>query len=189
MNIKFPSFKNTECVNLTVCGELKLDKSKKISLLKTTKTMISSYRANNKKAYIRVIAERENSNYYLQIDSALSEFFGKGNTPKTIHNINEVRSFLKKYLGYAIYVFIDATFKTAINNLPSKGLIRTLNAGTKEGNIGVKLTAGTFAISGAPIFKIVWNTYKENKIKNISIRVIAEKSDIIDELYLIRLFK
>lgn len=187
MSIKLPNFNDSKCVIFTACGEVQPTKEKEIPFYKTRKDMVGYYKAGRKNAFIDIMLPSSKSNLHLHIDCVLASNIQKKSIPKATHEISEIQEKIQPYLNNDIEVHITAFYKLLISELPERGLIKSLIVKEKTGDIELKLTSGSFSITGAPIHEVGWKIHESEKI--VSIKIEGFKSDVLDDLYLIRLFQ
>jgi len=181
MQVKLPRFDNTACKNLTVCGTICSGEEGFLKELAKKRTMVARYRTNSGTAYVRVLTPGR-SGKGLHVDCALRDFFPKKKAPTVTHKKAEVIQFLNKAVGTTIDVGIGGAYVLGIHELPERGLIRSLAVGEETGGMKIRLTGGTFSITGAPIKTIRW--WSIEKGKRVMVHLEARRTVKIDETYL-----
>ncbi len=145
--------------------------------------MTARSRVGSCTVYLR-ISSGGKSGKHLHIDFALDSFFPKGEKPKATHKKAEITALLNEAIGATVDVGVIGYFKLPIEELPERGLVRSLYTEQKTGGIAIKLVGGQLTITGAPVRYISWSVIKDGK--KIGLRIEAEKKGIveIDEMYL-----
>ena len=183
MRIELPKFENTSCRILTVCGELKSEQILPVKALPAEKALVARYQTAQGMALLRVWQGGE-SGRHLHIDCALRTFFRGEHVPKATDKKDDVLRILKKVLGAEIDVHIHAAFDVQLVELPEGGLIRSLSTAQKAADISVKLTDGTFLLTGAPVKQIHWRVRHVRQRRRALVRIEAERRTTISESYL-----
>lgn len=186
MLIKLPDFKDTQCVWVRACGQIETEDPYLIEILGKKNTYIASYEAHGKKAFLRVLTGRL-TKQHLHIDCALSTIFNKNHQPKTTNEVDDVISIVSNFIGKKISIGVMGTFELSLNELPEYGLLRSLSTEERTGDISIKLVGGDFEITGAPIQHVKWQI--EDDVNRVKISIDGEKSETIDERYLLNIFE
>jgi hypothetical protein len=180
MSLHLPLFQDQYCTAITACGRIRGD-SISPKLLAKRRVMIASYAVPSGVAYMQILPT-EKSSAHLHIDCVLASCFREGNVPKVTHKMSTLQNLLKHAVGLEIDVVVIGTFVLSLSELPEQGLIRSLFVEQKMGDIAVRLTGGTFSISGAPIKQVRWSIQGKDGKAHVEVR--AETSKRIEENYL-----
>ena len=78
-------------------------------------------------------------------------------------------------------------FSIPFHKLPESGFIRMLSVESKTPKVSMKLTGGTFSVTGAPIQRISWSSAQGDKEIEVRLRSIVKRT--LDEPYLEELFR
>lgn len=170
MEIALPDFKGGHCQLVTACGEL-LGSTAQSKSLRAAKLRVARYRTPLGTALVRAWIVSKDDKRYLHVDCALREYFPKGRVPKVTHTKAEVTRIIERAVGRDIDVNIVGCFKVPMGKLPEGGIIRLLVEEQKTASISMKMTQGTFSLTGAPIKRIDW---RESKDKKRLLHVIIE---------------
>ncbi len=170
MEIVLPEFKGGHCRLVTACGELLGSTAQRKSLRKA-KSKVARYRTPSGTALVRAWIDGKGNTRYLHVDCALREYFPKGSAPKVTHTKAEVTRIIERAVGRDIDVSIVGCFEVPMAKLPEGGIIRLLSEEQKTAGVSMKMTRGTFSLTGAPIKRIDW---RESKDKKRSINVVIE---------------
>ena len=170
MAIALPDFKGGHCQLVTACGEL-LGSTAQSKSLRKAKLQVARYRTSSGTALVRAWIEGKGNTRYLHVDCALREYFPKGLIPKITHKKAEVTRIIERVVGRDIDVSIVGCFEVPMAKLPEGGIIRLLSEEQKTTSISMKMTQGTFSLTGAPIKRIEW---RESKDKKRLLNVIIE---------------
>ncbi len=162
MEIMLPEFKGGYCQLVTACGKLLRNKKQRKSLPKA-KSKVARYRTQSGTALVRAWIKGKGNTRYLHVDCALREYFPKDNVPKATHTKAEVTRIIEHAVGNDIDVSITGCFEIPMTKLPEGAIIRLLSEEQKTASISMKMTKGTFSLTGAPIKRIDWIELKDKK--------------------------
>ena len=162
MEIVLPEFKGGHCRLVTACGELLGSTAQRKSLRKA-KSKVARYRTPSGTALVRAWIGGKGNTRYLHVDCALREYFPKGSAPKVTHTKAEVTRIIERAVGRDIDVSIVGCFEVPMTKLPEGAIIRLLSEEQKTAGISMKMTRGTFSLTGAPIKRIDWRELKDKK--------------------------
>ncbi|GAH18414.1 unnamed protein product, partial [marine sediment metagenome] len=173
----------TYCENLTACGEIQSGSKVLLDLLSKMKMITARSRVGSHTVYLRILSGGK-SGKHLHINFALDSFFPKGEKPKVTHKKAEIMALLNEAIGAKVDVDVIGYFELPIEELPERGLVRSLYTEQKTDGIAIKLVGGKLTITGAPVRYISWSVTKDGK--KIGLRIEAGKKGIveIDEMYL-----
>jgi len=184
MAIRFPSLADTQCKSLTVCGELLTDDTATLQWLRHQKTMQARYGRAGETGYVRIVfAGGRARGRHFHVDVAQREYFGKS-PPALTHKIADVRKAFEHLSEEKIRVGIEGVYYVAREQLPDP-LHAIFAAGGEmhSGEVSVRLTGATFAMSGAPIREIkLWTREQQDEIGLVLSNI--ETSLVINDTYL-----
>ena len=183
MPIKLPPFTDTQCVSLTVCGEVRSEDPRILVSLKEQRTLIASYDAAGKKAHVRVHTGGVKGRH-LHIDCVLSSYFAQSKQPAESNTLEDVLKFLSQFEGSEIDVGIAGSFELDLEALPERGIIRSLSREERTGDIAIRLTGGRLSVTGAPIDTLRWTLTDDER--RILVCVHGNHSEHLDDGYLLR---
>jgi hypothetical protein len=121
------------------------------------------------------------------LDLATSAYFPKGWKPKPTHTWPQIEAQLGRFIGEEIRVRTDAIFSLPVQRLPESGFIRMLSVESQSPKVSMKLTGGTFSVTGAPIQRIAWSS--ERNGKGIEVHLRSTVKATLNETYMEELFR
>ena len=183
MAILLPPFENTSCRILTVCGRIKEAEHPISGVLPAREPAVAAYRAGAQKVYLRVLPGGK-KHTHLHVDCATQGFFPKDRAPKVNTTKDKLLAVLDKAAGLSLDAGICGGFLVPVADLPEQGLIRSLSAEQKTGDLSARLTSGECKIEGAPVGRLSWRI--EDDQKHVFIRIEAGRQEKVDEQYLVR---
>lgn len=186
MKVNLPAFENTRLKFITICGRFERDISKTCQKFLPEKPLIISYRAGHKRAYIKVLPWASKCGG-VHIDCALHECFPKKYIPIPNGTRADLGKIFHEFDGSPIDANIDAAYEIPLMELLEEGLVRSLLAKHKTGNLTIRLTGATCKLEGTPVRELEWSLEKNEK--NVLIRIDSLLKEKIDDGYLIRSFK
>jgi hypothetical protein len=143
--------------------------------------MIASVKQGTKKLFVRV-ALHEGA--HLHVDVAKSSFFETGSLPKPTHSWGTMQKVWERFLNQKIKLRGVGVYSLPFTNLPESGLIRSMSIESRSGDMGIKLTAGTISLSGAPVQRLKWSLIK-SKANKVEVELESRKERVLSELYLL----
>jgi len=179
MSFRLPSFADTECRFLTVCGRVTTDESAILRWLSKQKTLEARYRRSGSTGYVYVFFGGKRGNH-LHIDVAASDFFLK-RRPSPTHKIAEVRKALGRFAGYDINLGTRGVYFISQNKLPPF-VQSTIAETTTVRDVSIKTTGGTLSVTGAPIETIRWRLREGEG--DVRVELEAERTVTLDDGYL-----
>ena len=182
MPIRLPRLGETRCKCLTLCGRVESGPKAFLARLAKEKPMTARYGSGSSAAYLRLLPGGR-TRRHLHVDCALPDYFPAERRPKRTHNKAQVMKLLTAAIGSTVDVGVIGAFSLPLAELPESGLMRSLYATEGEtGGITIKLTAGRFSITGAPVRSIWWSVDRETA--EVLVHVEARRSLRIDDRYL-----
>jgi len=186
MKIVLPSFEGGYCRLVTACGEL-LGSKAQIKSISTAKSKIARYRTQSGTALVRAWLSGKRA-HYLHVDCALREYFPKDNIPKVTNTKAEVMRIIERTVGYDIDVSIIGCFEVPMTKLPEGAIIRLLSEEQRTASISMKMTNGTFSLTGAPIRRIDWRELKDEK-SLLHVKIHGDIRSTISEQYMCEMWE
>ena len=184
MNLRLPTFKTTKIRALTACGKVESDSPEVNDILKTQKDMTTKYVIDGNDIYFSLLFGGK-SGKHLHMDCVFPTFIKKSKLPKINHQIDDVLNLISNFNGIKVKIGVVGLYISPVAEIPENCLIRSLSTEQKTGEISIKLSSGSCTISGAPVTKMSWSI--DDKTNEVMINLQAEKEDIVDEEYLLRI--
>lgn len=182
MSTMLPRLSEVSCKCLTVCGLVEAGARDSVAGLAKDMELSARFRATAGTVFMRLILGGR-AGRHLHIDCALKEYFRKGRAPKVTHRGRELLGVLEKVSGWKIDVGIRGLFTIKLAQLPENGMIRRLHAAeARSGGMSMKLTAGRFSITGAPVTSIRWSVDRAGS--DVEIDIVADRPMTVQEDYL-----
>ena len=179
MKFNFPSFGDTECVCLSVCGRLVTDEREIIDWLRTQETLEARYQRSGRTGYVRVVCGGKHGNH-LHVDIAPLDYFA-GHPPSATNKIGQVRETLDRLAGYDISLWAKGTYFIIPNKLPP--FIQTaIKEATRVKDVSIRTTGGVLSVTGAPIDTIRW--WLQEDEGNVRVGLEARMKTTLDGEYL-----
>lgn len=179
MKFHFPSFADTECVLLCVCGQLATDEREIIEWLRSQKSLEARYQRLGRTGYVLVMCGGKHGNH-LHIDVASRDYF-VGRLPSAIDKIGQVREALDRVAGYDINLRARGTYFISPDKLPP--FIQTaISEATSVQDVSIRTTGGILSVTGAPINTIRWWLQKDGA--NVRVDLEARMKATLDREYL-----
>ena len=179
MKFNFPSFADTECVFLSVCGRLVTDEREIIEWLKTQKSMEARYQRSGRTGYVFMMSGGKHGNH-LHIDVASRNYF-VGRLPSPANKIGQVREALDRLAGYTISLRARGEYYINPNKLPPF-IQTTIKEATRVKDVSIKTTGGILSVTGAPIDTIRW--WLQEDEGNVRVGLEARMKTTLDGEYL-----
>jgi hypothetical protein len=162
MSLILPVFKNTACVSLTACGEIKNANPQLRKWMKEHPTVIAAIGSGSEKALFRA-SFGGGSGSHLHIDMTKQSMYRKPNIPKKLNELGSVQESLSRFIGLEVETEISGRFEINISDLPESGIIRSMLLHTKTGDVAIKVAGAVLSITGAPVNAISWVALKDGK--------------------------
>jgi hypothetical protein len=182
MGAMLPEFKGSHCKVLTLCGQLKSADKDLTDWIRKQKTLITSYEDARKKIFLRSMMGGK-SGKHVHIDVAHPDWFQDEDAPKANQSLEAFQKRFEKVLGLEIAVKVVASFVVKASELPERGMVRSMAIETKTGDLTIKMTSGTYSLSGAPITGVRWWQVEDSD--EFRIKIDAQRSVTIGENYLV----
>jgi hypothetical protein len=184
MNLRLPTFKTTKIRAITACGKVESDSPAVNEILKTQKDMTAKYVIDGNDIYFSLLFGGKTGKH-LHMDCVFPTFIKKSKLPKITNQIDDVLNRISDFNGVKVEVGVVGLYISPVAEIPEKCLIRSLTTEQKTGDISIRLSSGSFTISGAPVTKMSWSM-DENK-NEAMINLQAEKQEVVDAEYLTRI--
>ncbi len=182
MPVKLPKFESPYGQMLTVCGQLKFEDPQKG--IPPVKERVATYQSG-KALVIGQIGGK--SGRHLHIDCALKSYMPKRRTPKATHKRADITDIIHSAIDLEMEAGIVGHFKLPLGDLPENGFVRALIPEKKAVDMSIRMTGGSFALSGVPIKKMEWRLVEDEQL--ILVRLVGEQTVIVSEGYLIEMWE
>ena len=123
----------------------------------------------------------------MHLDLVTPAYFRRGPIPKPTHTRTQIHRLLSRFAGHKLQLRAEGVFFFPFEKLPRASLIRAMSFESKTRGMSLKLTAGTFAISGVSVQRMSWSL--EEGGKEVQVRLRAMRNAIVNEKYLVEAFK
>jgi len=163
MPITLPDFKNSHCVAITACAQIKPTDRELVKLLKKEKDTFSVFKTSIGNTYLRIALGGRSGNH-IHIDVAHSSVVNKEANPNTQISISQARKKLQPFMGATVEAKLTALFEAKLDEFPESGMIRSLYFETKKGDVGITMNGARFSVTGAPINRISWQAKSKKEI-------------------------
>ena len=179
-----PEIEKAHCKSFTACAHV-VTKDKSLSKHFTGKRpFVASVKRGQSQRFVRLCVEKSG---HLHLDIATRAHFSEGWKPKPTHNWQQIQTLLGRFVGQDLHVRAEGVFSLPLRSLPESGFIRILSVESKSPKVSMKLTGGTFTVTGAPIQRIAWSL--ERNGKSIEVRLRSTVKATLNETYLEELFR
>ena len=183
MPITLPDLKNTHCVSLTACGEIKTTDKDLLKWLKDeNKSLVADLDKHNRQLYVTVgLGEYTGKHFHLDVTNESYQSKKSFSHTRNVR-IDQVQKKLEKLIGEEVLVDLKGMFEIELGELPEGGIVKSLLFETK-GDVAIKLKGAKLSITGAPVNEITWQL--SPKGKKIGVFLEAENLKItVGENYL-----
>ena len=184
MTFALPEIQKANCKSFTACAHV-VTKDKLLSKFFSSKRVfVASIKQGQSRRFVRLCVGESG---HLHLDIATPAYFREGRKPKPTHKWPQVQTLLGRFLGQEIQVRAEGVFSLPLQKLPESGFIRMLSVESKSPKVSMKLTGGTFSVTGAPIQRIGWSLDRDGK--GIEVRLRSTVKATLNETYLEELFR
>lgn len=180
MPITLPDLKNSHCVMLTACGEIKTADRELIKWLKKEKATISDLSKSGDKVYVRVSLGEEWTGKHFHVDVTKTDFYKKKLTTTAGLTVEQIQKKFDKLIGKEVIVDLTGRFEVEINKLPDSGIIKSLFFETKLGDVAIKMKGSRLSITGAPVNEITWQLLRDGKTIGVTIETANLKTTVTE---------
>jgi len=182
MGIELPTFENSYGLLLTACGRLRDEEIRTKGKRREERTKVARYYTASGTAFVRASLGYKQIPH-LHVDCVLRKYFPKDRIPKVTHKKAEVLKIIERVLGTTIELSIVGCFKVPMTELPEGGIIHSLSVEQKTVDVSIRLTGGSYTLTGAPVKEIHWRELQEGK-RLVHVRIKGEKTSKVSEAYL-----
>jgi hypothetical protein len=177
MRLTVPSLSGTQCVLLTVCGEIQKDDKSLPKILRGKRRSLSyKIGAKGDLRFVRLIL---GGGEHFHVDIATVDYFDE--VPKIKGTEKKLRETLAPLFGFRIELEVTGVFRVPIDELPAV-IAATKNFTVDRDGVNIRMTGGVLSIVGAEVNEIRWSI---NEIdKRASVRMEAIRESFITETYL-----
>jgi hypothetical protein len=180
MPIVLPKFTNAYCQQLTACSHVLTEDKALLRVFNDEPVMVATVGQGKSKLFVRVAL---NEGEHLHVDVAKPSYFGAKNVPKPTHRWEAVQKLWARFLNQKIKLRGVGFYRLPFSELPESGLIKSVAVESKSGDVGMKLTAGTVTLTGAPIQRLKWSL--KNVAKTVVVELETRREQMLSELYLL----
>ena len=178
MTFALPDIKKSNCKSFTACAHVGTKGRLPSKVFSGRRPFVASVNQGTSRRFVRLCVEKSG---HLHLDVATPAYFPEWK-PKPTHTWQQIQALLEHFVGREIRVRIEATFTVPFGKLPESGFIRMLSVESKSPKVSMKLTGGTFTVTGAPIQRIAWTLDPDGKAIEIRLRTIVKTT--LNEGYL-----
>ncbi|MEK7677951.1 MAG: hypothetical protein AAB676_19140 [Verrucomicrobiota bacterium] len=184
MTFALPEIETADCKSFTACGRV-VTRDKSLSkFFSGTRPLIASVKHGRSQRFIRLCFGEAG---HLHLDVATPVYFQGRWKPKPTHTWPHIQGLLSRFIGQKIQVRAAGVFALPLEKLPRSSLVRMLSVESKSPKVSMKLTGGTFSVSGAPIQRLTWSLADDRK--GIEVRLRSTLKATVNETYLVDLFR
>ena len=184
MTFDLPEIEKADCKLFTACGRV-VTRDKSLSKFFSGKRpLIASVKHGRSQQFVRLCFGEAG---HLDVDVATPAYFREGWKPKPTHTWPQIQALLGRFVGQKIQVRIEGVFSLPVERLPESGFIRMLSVESNFPNVSMKLTGGTFSVTGTSIQRIAWSL--EHDGKRFEVRLRSTVKATLKETYLEELFR
>jgi len=184
MTFVLPEIEQARCQLFTACGRVATRDKSLGKLLPKNQPVIASVKRGRSRQFVRLCFDPGG---HLHFDVATLSHFPRPWKPKPTHTWQHIQDLLGRFSGQKIQVRAVGVFSLPFERLPASSLIRMLSVESKSPKVSMKLTGGTFSVTGAPIQRLTWSL--EDDGKGIEVRLRSTLKARVNETYLVDLFR
>lgn len=184
MTFVLPEIEKADCQSFTACGRVVTGDKSLSKLFSRKQPLIASVKHGRSLRFVRLCFDEGG---HLHLDVATSAYFRSRWKPKPTHTWQRIQDSLSRFADNGIQVRAAGVFVLPFDRLPESSLIRALSVESKTPKVSMKLTGGTFSVTGAPIQKITWSLANDGK--GIEVRLRSMLKATVNETYLVELFR
>lgn len=184
MTFTLPELEKANCKSFTACAKV-VAKGKPLSKFFSDKRpLVASVGQGRSKQFARLFVQKSG---HLHLDVATPALFRDGGKPKAPHSWQQIQNWLGRFAGQEFQVRAEGIFSVPVENLPESGFIRMLSVKSESQKVSMKLTGGTFSVTGAPVQRIAWSLERDGK--GVEVRLRCTVKTTLNETYLNELFR
>ncbi|MBI2925243.1 MAG: hypothetical protein HYY24_06010 [Verrucomicrobia bacterium] len=183
MTIALPEIEKAGCRSFTACGRVATKDKSLSKFFADKRTLIASIKRGRSQRFVRLCFGQAG---HLHVDVATPTYFPEEWKPKPTCTWPRIQALLDRFFGQRIPVRVEGVFSLPVERLPESGFIRMLSVESMLPNVSMKLTGGTFSVTGASIQRIAWSLEREGKRIEVRLRSTVEAT--LNETYLEELF-
>jgi hypothetical protein len=183
MTFDLPEIEKANCKSFTACARLAAKEKSLAKVFSAKRPFVAALKRGRSHRFVRLCIEKSG---HLHVDVATPNYFPKDWKPKATHTWPQIETLLGRFVGQEIQVRTEAVFSVPFQKLPESGFLRLLTVETESRKVSMKLTGGTFSVSGAPIQRITWSL--EGDGERVEVRLRSNVRVTLKETYLDELF-
>jgi hypothetical protein len=183
MTFVLPEIEKANCKLFTACARVVTKNKSQTKGSSVKDPFVAILKRGRSQRLVRLCIE---GGGHLHLDVATPDYFPKDRKPKATHTWPQIEALLGRYVGQEIEVRTGAVFSVPLHKLPESGFIRLLSMESESRKVSMKLTGGTFSVSGAPIQRIIWSLERDGKGVEVKLRSsvrVTLKETYLDELF------
>lgn len=162
MPLRLPNLNSTGCINLTACGEIVTKDKRLLDWLKSQDEKpfrVAKVKIGDGAAFVRVaFGGYSKRHFHLEITPV--HYFDRPHLPKSNASIAEIRSLVEKVAGEKVRLDVEGEYLVKKQDLPP--MIRSTIFESKGDGVSLRMTGGTIAVDGGPIYRIKWSIGKKH---------------------------
>jgi len=183
MTFALPEIEKADCKSFTACGRVATNDKSLSKFFADKQPLVALIKHGRSQRFVRLCFGEAG---HLHIDVARPTYFREGWKPKATRTWPQIQTLLGHFVGQRIQVRVEGVFSLPVERLPESGFIRMLSVESMLPNVSMKLTGGTFSVTGAAIQRIAWSLEREGK--RIEVRLRSTVKATLNETYLEELF-
>lgn len=184
MTFALPEIEKADCKSFTACGRVVTRAKSFRKLFSGERSFIASMKQGRSQRFVRLGLGETG---HLHFDIATRANFQGPRKPKPTHTWSHIQSLLGRIAGQKIQARAIGVFTLLLEKLPQSSFMRMLSVESKSPKVSMKLTGGTFSVSGTAIQRLSW--FLEDDGKGIVITLRATVKATVNETYFVDLFK
>src|SRR5882672_2959481 len=167
MTFALPELEKANCKSFTACAQVVAKGKPRSKFFSDRKPLVASIGQGKSKRFARLFVQKSG---HLHLDIATPALFRDGGNPKAPHSWQQIQSWLGRFAGQEFQVRAEAIFSVPVQNLPESGFIQILSVKSPSQQVSMKLTGGTFSVTGAPVQRIAWSLEGDGKGVEVRLR-------------------
>ncbi len=184
MTFILPEIQKAHCKSFTACAHVVTQDKSLSKYFSGKRPFVASLKRGQAQQFVRLCVEKSG---HLHLDIATPAFFREGWKPKPTHNWPQIQAALGRFVGQELHVRAEGVFSLPLQSLPESGFIRMVSVESKSPKVSMKLTGGTFSVTGAPIQRIEWSLERDGKGIEVHLRSTVKAT--LNGTYLEELFR
>lgn len=182
MNISLPAFEDDFLNELMVCATFHTDSPSQLKSDESVRLQ-SKYTISEGTAWLRILLDSEDGTHgHLHFDIGRDSVYDELQSLETV-DVSEVHKLVERFTDQAVDMVLSAEYSIPLDQLPARGMIRTLfEVGTESCGAYLSVDGASMSIDDDLFTKIRW--YYNEKKDCIEVTLVARKESVIDDKYL-----